>query len=173
MMNTHVMMMDDYYQTNKWVPFGAALAFHVFLIMWDPTILKAGSYNFPPQIINVKMMDHLPVIEPVAKPAPVPKPVEKKIEHKHVKKAKKSGLSMAAKAHPVPVSHQRIVAKPAAPKPFVSKIEMPKFVPHETDEPIAASPIPGVAPAAAHKAVNAFAPAPKLKGKSRGVRAQD
>ena len=120
-------------------------------------------------VINIKMMDHLPVIEPVK---PVVKPVEKKIEKKVVKRAKKSGLSMASKPQPLAITHHKLTPK-ASPKPFVSKITMPKFVPTETDEPIAASPIPGAAPAASRRAVQAFAPAPKLTGKSRGVRAAD
>jgi TonB family protein len=169
-----MMTLEEYYLPNKWIPFAAAMAFHAALLMWDPTILKASPYNFAAQIINVRMMDHLPVLEPV-KPAPTP--VEKKIEKKHVKKAKKSGLSLSTKAvSRRPATARRAVwrAHPvAAPKPFVSKITMPKFVPTETDEPIAASPLPGAAPAAKHRMVQAFAPAPKLKGKSRGVRASD
>src|SRR5439155_26750483 len=42
-----------------------------------------------------------------------------------------------------------------------------------TAEPIAASPIPGMAPAASHRAIRAFVPAPLLSGKTRGVRASD
>ncbi len=171
MMNTRMMTLEEYYEPNKWIPFGAAMAFHIFLIMWDPTILKAGSYNFPAQIISVKMMDHLPMIE---QPKPVSKPVVQKIEKRRVKKAKKSGLSMSSKAHPVAITRHKLMPRPAAaPRPFVSKITMPKFVPRETDEPIAASPIPGNAPAARRRAVTAFAPAIKLSGKSRGVRAED
>ena len=170
--SAQLMQMDDYYLPNKWVPFAAAMAFHLFLVIWDPTILKASPYGFAHEVITVKMMDHLPVMEA---PKPLPKPVEKKIEKKHhvVKKAKKSGLSMSSKSKPLAITAHKVVAKPAAPKPFVSKIAMPKFVPTETDEPIAASPMPGLAPAASHKAVNAFAPPPKLTGKTRGVRAQD
>jgi TonB family protein len=172
MMNIGVMAFERDYTTNKWMPFMAAMGFHIFLLMWDPTILKAGTYAMQSQIINVKMMDHLPVMEPV-QPKPAPKP-ERKIEKKIIKKAHKSGLSLSAKTSPMPIMPHHLTAKPiAAPKPFVSRIEMPKFVPHETDEPIAASPLPGIAPAASHKAVNAFTPAPVFKGKSRGVRAED
>src|SRR5258706_11629892 len=134
--SARLMTLEDYYLPNKWVPFSAAMAFHVFLLMWDPTILKAGTYNMPAQIINVRMMDHLPVLEPV-KPAPkvIEKKVVKKIEKKHVKKAKKSGLSLSTKAQPLAITRHKLTPKPvAAPKPFVSKITMPKFVPTETDE---------------------------------------
>ncbi len=163
--------LEEYYEPNKWLPFGAAMAFHIFLVLWDPTILKASPYSMAAQVINVKMMDHLPVLE---QPKPIPKPVVKKIEKRHVQRARKSGLSPSAHAHPVAVTHHKLMPRAnAAPKPFVSKITMPKFVPHETDEAIAASPIPGSAPAAAKRAVTAFAPPPKLSGKTRGVRAQD
>ncbi len=156
-----------------WIPFSAGLAFHIFLLMWDPTILRAGAYQMQAQTINVRMMDHLPVMEA---PKPAPKPVEKKVEkkQKHVKKAKKSGLSMSTKAQPLAITRHKLAPKPVtAPKPFVSKIAMPKFVPTESDEPIAASPLPGLAPAASHRAVRSFIPAPKLSGKTRGVRASD
>jgi TonB family protein len=162
------MTFEEYYSPNKWLPFGAALGVHVFLLMWDPTILKASAYKFTAPLINVKMMDHLPVLEPV-KPKVMPEPaVDKR------RKAKKSGLSMKAKAHPAAPLHDRVAPKPAAaPKPFVSKITMPKYVPTETDESIAASPLPGVAPAGRQRASRASGPAMKLSGKSRGVRADD
>src|SRR5216684_3972383 len=99
MINARAMaMLDEYYVTNRWMPFAAAMGFHLFLIIWDPTILKASTYNLAPVIINVKMMDHLPVIDaPKPAPTPAPKPVERKIEKKRVKKAHKSGLSLSAK----------------------------------------------------------------------------
>jgi TonB family protein len=170
--SARLMSLEDHYLPNKWMPFAAAMGFHIFLIMWDPTLMRAGTASFPTQVITVKMMDHLPVMEP-AKPAP--KPVVKKAEKRHaVKKAKKSGISMSAKSHPLAITRHKLTRKPlAAPKPFVSKITMPKFVPTESDEPIAASPLPGMAPAASHKAIRSFIPAPKLTGKTRGVRAED
>jgi len=171
--NARAMTYEEFYSPNKWVPFGAALAFHAMLLMWDPTILKASAYNFQAQIINVKMMDHLPVMEPVLPKVqpPAPKPVEKK---RVEKKAKKSGLSVHAPSHPAPVTKRNIVVKPhAAPKPFVSKITIPKFVPTDSETPIAASPMPGLAPAASRRAVASTAPIIKLRGKSRGVRASD
>jgi len=161
-----IALLDDKYATNKWVPFAAALGFHAFLLILNPTILKASSYVMSMPVINVKMMDHLPVIEP-------PKPVQRKVEKKHVHKAKKSGLSPSAHARPIPVMRHHLIPKPAAHIPFVSKITMPKFVPHAADEPIAASPIPDSAPAASHRVVSAFAKPIKLAGKTRGVRAQD
>ncbi len=171
-MYSRAIPLQDPYSPNMSIPFGAAIAFHIFLLMWDPTILKAGSYNMQSQVINVRVMDHLPILEPVK---PVPKPVEKKVEKKHkAKKAKKSGISMSKKAQPLSITRHKVTPKPvAAPKPFVSKITMPKFVPTETDEPIAASPLPGLAPASPHRAVRSFIPAPKLSGKTRGVRASD
>src|SRR5437764_3340844 len=122
--------LDDKYATNKWMPFAAALGFHMFLLIWDPTILKASSYVMSTPVISVKMMDHLPVIEPLKElPKPVPpKPVHRKVEKKPpVHKAKKSGLSPVVHAHPIPVMHHHLMPKPAAHIPFVSKITMPKF----------------------------------------------
>jgi periplasmic protein TonB len=170
-MYTQALRLDDTYDSKMTVPFAAALAFHIFLLIWDPTILKAGTYQMSAPTINVNVMDHLPVMEPVK---PAPKPVEKKVQKKHVKKAKKSGLSMATKAQPLSITRHKVAPKPvAAPKPFVSKIAMPKFVPTESDEPVAASPLPGLAPAASHRAVRSYIQAPKLSGKTRGVRAAD
>jgi TonB family protein len=47
-------------------------------------------------------------------------------------------------------------------------------VPHESDDPIAASPLPGPSPAVInHRSASPMGAPIKLKGKSRGVRAQD
>ena len=164
-------MMDDDYLTNKWVPFIAAMGFHLFLLLWDPTILKAGTYSMAQQIINVKVMDRLPVVEQTK---PVPKP-ERKIEKKHVHKAHKSGISMSRKSEPLAISRHPMTKMKAvsAPKPFASKIAMPKFVPHETEDAIAASPIPGVAAASSRRHINSYTPPPAFHGKTRGVRADD
>ncbi len=173
-MNSRTLSMEDYYLPNKWVPFTAAFGFHIFLMIWDPTILKASPYTAAAQVITVRVMERMPVMEPV-KPKVVPPP-PKHVEKKHpVKKAKKSGLSMSTKAKPMAIIPHRKPAHvaPPAPKPFVSKITMPKFVPRETEEAIAASPVPGTALSSPHRAVRAFVPAPKLTGKSRGVRAND
>lgn len=162
------MTFEEYYSPNKWMPFGAALGFHLFFLMWDPTIMKGAAFNIPAQLINIKVMDHLPVMAPAR---PVIKPAAK---HHVNKKAKRSGLSMHAKAHPTPVSREHQAPKvKAVPRPFISKITIPKFVPTGTDEPIAASPLPGLAPAAARRMTKAAAPGPKLSGKTRGVRASD
>jgi TonB family protein len=168
LVNARAMTLEEFYSPNKWLPFGAALAFHMALLAWDPTILKASAYLPAMPLINIKMLDHLPVIEPV-------KPAARPPAHRAaVKKARKSGLSMKAKAHPVTVSRHKAAPKvKTAPRPFLTKITVPKFVPREIDEPIAASPMPGRAPAAARRMTQAFAPAPKLSGKTRGVRAGD
>ena len=163
-MSARAVTLEEFYSPNKWLPFGAAMTFHLALLAWDPTILKASAYAIPAQLINVRMLDHLPVIEPV-------KPVVKPLEKKHaVKKAKKSGLSMQARAHSVAGRIRRVAPKAKA---YISKITIPKFVPRETDEPIAASPVPGRAPAAARRMTQALAPPAKLSGRTRGVLAGD
>src|SRR5207302_9066207 len=141
MMNWHFMSRStDEYEPNRWVPFGAAIGFHLFLIIWNPTILKASPYTIATPMITVKVMDHLPVLEP-PKRAPVPK-----VEKKPVHKAKKSGLSPVTHPRPISITPHHMTPKappkPVAPKLFVSRITMPKFVPHQADEPMAASPLP-------------------------------
>ena len=51
------MTLEEFYLPNTWAPFAAALGFHMVLLMWNPIILKAGSYNLPPQPITVKARD--------------------------------------------------------------------------------------------------------------------
>ena len=135
-MNPRAIILDDYYLPNRAVPFMAAFGFHIFLMIWNPTIWKTSPYNASTPVINVRVMDHFPTVAPVkpkvVPPAPKPKHVEKRVP---AKKAKKSGLSMSAKAKPMAITpHHKIVSKAlAAPKPFVSKITMPKFVPRQSD----------------------------------------
>jgi TonB family protein len=161
---------EEMYLPNKWMPFGIAMAAHFALFVWNPTIMTSASFRLQPQIIQVRYSEKLPaVLEPVK---PVPKPVVEK-KKAAPKKAKKSGLSLSRKHSPVRARRHVEARAPAPKRPFVSKIEIPKFVPQVSDEPIAASPVPGVAPAASRKMTRSFAPAPKLKGKSRGVRAED
>lgn len=162
--------LDESYLPNKWIPFMGAFTFHILLFAWNPTILSGGNYRPSSELLNVTIRESMPVMEA---PKPEVKPVEKPPV---VKKSKKSGLSISKKAEPVTISKKpRVTPAPvkAAPKPFVSKITMPKFVPRSSDEMLAASPAPGVAAAAPHRAVQAIHQAPVLKGKTRGIRASD
>lgn len=160
--------LEQVYLPNQWMPFSAAMGFHFFLLLWNPVILSQGTSIKPPPPIEIKMADHLPSLD-----IPKPKPIEKKV----VKKAKKSGLAMQPKPAPVQITRRqpKPATKPAAeaPKRFVSKVEIPKFVPRSNDEPIAASPIPGLAPSAPRRMTQAFAKPQKLTGKTRGIRAGD
>jgi TonB family protein len=166
-MRDFAMTQEESYQPNPMLAFGAAMGFHIFLLIWNPIILKASAYQMSAPVITVKMLDHLPLVQ---QPKPVVKPVAKKA----AKKAKKSGLSMHQAKHPAPVTRHHSVVRPkAVPKPFTSKITIPKFVPTDHDEPIAASPLPGIAPSAPHPATQALAPMPIMVGKTRGVRAED
>jgi TonB family protein len=155
---------EEVYLPNKWMPFGLAMAAHFLLLVWNPTIIKASAMHLSPQLIQIRFSTSLPPILEAPKPVEKKKSVTKKAA---VKKAKKAGLALHK---PKPITAQR-KAPPA--KHFVSKIEIPKFVPGESAEPIAASPLPGVAPAGTRKVTRAFIPAPKLRGKTRGVRAGD
>lgn len=172
MMQVRVAALDSRFAPNPWLPMMAAMAFHAVLLVWDPTILKASHFELAAPI-SIRMMDHLPVLEAPKPPPPVVKKVEeKKPAPKPVKKAKKSGLSLSAKSQPAVIApHKPAKVAPVAPKPFVSKISMPKFTPRDSDMPIAASPMPGMAPASSRRAVSPMVAPPALRGKSRGVRA--
>lgn len=164
---------DARFGSNTLMPMLMAFGFHAFLVVWNPTILKASAYSIAAPI-TVRVMDHLPVQVLPKPPEPVKKVEPKKEVPKPVKKAKKSGLSLSSKPIPAKIT-PRSTPKPApvAAKPFVSKIAIPKFVPQDIDMPIAASPMPGLAPASSRRAISPMvAPAP-LKGRSRGVRADD
>ena len=161
---------EELYLPNKWMPFGAALTFHFMLFAWNPTIMSAANTFHPPELMQVQFREALPVVEPVKPKVEPPKPVEKK----HVKKAHKSGLSITHHPTPVAITRHHVVAHPhPAPKRFVSKIEMPKFVPHASEDIVAASPSPGITAPAPHPATQALAPMVPLKSKTRGIRAQD
>jgi TonB family protein len=166
-MRERALMLDDWYQPNPWVAYGAAVGFHLFLFIWNPVVLKASAYHMAAPVIAIKLLDHMPLVQ---SPVPAVKPIQKKA----VKKAKRGGLSMHHAAHPAPVNRHRLAARSRpAPRPFVSKITIPKYIPVDRDEPIAGSPIPGTAPAAPHPMTQALAPMPIMVGKTRGVRAED
>lgn len=164
------MAIEDLYVPNKWVPFGAALTFHCMLLAWNPTLVSENYMHPGPEVMQVRFEDKLPIMQ-VKKPAPVvAKPMEKKV----VKKAHKAGLSLAQRhPKPLPMTRHAVAHAKPAPHPFVSKITMPKFIPHEDDEPIAASPAPGISAPSPHRMTQAAAPVRKLHSKTRGVRAQD
>ncbi len=168
-MNAASVAFERQYMPSLWVPFGAAVTFHFLLLAWNPTMFASGPGLPDIPTMQVVFKDELPPVVEAPKPVPPPKPVEKKKELP--KKAHKSGLAMAHKKPlpPAPVAHARPAPEP---KKFVSKITIPKFVPHAMDdEPIAASPLPGItAPAA--KPMTTFK-SPILKSKSRGIRASD
>ncbi len=161
---------DELYLPNRWMPFGAAITCHFMLLAWNPTLMPANPLQRAPAPMEVKVLDKMPSITEVKKPEPVkPKPIVKKV----VKKAHKSGLSLSRPAKPIPVTTHAVVHAKATPHPFQSKITMPKFIPHASDEPLAASPAPGISAPSPHRMVQAFAPPAKLRGKTRGVRASD
>lgn len=169
MSRANALSLDQY--SNNWLPLMGALGFHVMLIAWNPNVITPSAYKGPSQAMEVKILDAMPVVEPpkaLPKPTPKPEPV--------VKKAKKAGLQVN-KNQALTVSKKPAKAAPPAPAPkpkFVSKIEMPKFVPRSnSEEAIAASPAPGLSAPAPRRAMQLATPAPVLKGKTRGVRAGD
>ncbi|HVO32368.1 MAG TPA: energy transducer TonB [Elusimicrobiota bacterium] len=156
---------EQQYAPRLWGPYSAALAVHFMLIAWNPTLFVGGPSFAPPEMMQVEFRDQ-PVMEPALPKPPPPKVAEKK---KPRKARHKSGLAKKA-----PVVAARHPTPRPAPKRFVSKIAIPKFIPHSMDDaPIAASPIPATAAAAPRRMTAAFAPAPKLKAKTRGIRAED
>ena len=56
-MSERAMTLEEYYSPNKMLPFAAAFGFHLFLLMWDPTILKSTAMNLSAPLINIKVMD--------------------------------------------------------------------------------------------------------------------
>lgn len=157
---------EEAYSPGHKGPFTMAIIAHAFLFLWNPIVMKAGQFNPAEMYMNVTYRDTMPVVPP----PPVVKPEPKKPEPKPPKKkAKKSGLSMSQKPKPMTIT-KKVEPKPT-PKPFVSKVTMPKYIPRSEDDMIAASPAPGISMPA--KSQMTQAPAPKLVGKSRGVRAQD
>ncbi len=152
---------DEAFISSKKGPFTLALLFHMSLFVWNPIIMKS---DLKPQeeFLQVKYQDAMPVI---------PKPEVKKPEVKKkevAKKAKKSGLTVTQKPKPMTITKK---VAPPQPKPFISKISIPKFVPRTSEDIIAASPTPGLSVPARQKMVQA--PVAPLKGKSRGIRAAD
>lgn len=169
-MNARVASWDEAFLPGKSGPFSAALAIHALMFVWNPVIMKSGEMKPISEYLQVRYEERLPDI-PAVKPdvkKPAPKPVVKKKETPK-KKAKKSGLSLAAKPKPVTVAKKQT----AAPKKFVSKIEIPKYTPQVKDEIIAASPSPGIAMPAKTRMQQALAPPPRLNGKSRGIPMDD
>ena len=160
--------LEEVFSPNPTLPLFAAVGFHCLLFVLNPTILSRGTASFgelPPMVI--KMADALPTLAPPI-PKPIPKPVPKHVP-KPVEK-KKAGL--APKVQPKP---QLIQAKP---KPvvrhaFISKVELPKFVPQDNDEILASSPRPGLAPAAAKPMTQSPIAAPALHARSHGIVAED
>jgi TonB family protein len=164
-----VLRWEDTFAPSMKGPYLLAIAFHACLFIWNPTIMRSSDMKPITDYMQIKFEDKLPEItKPEVKKA-VPKPVHKKV----VKKAKKSGLSMAKKPEAVSVTRRAPAKAKAAPKPFVSKINIPKFVPRDSDEIIAASPAPGISAPAPRRMQQAANPGPVLRGKTRGVRAQD
>jgi len=123
---------ENVYLPNMWVSFGAALSFHVLLFAWNPVILSAGNSIHPgPPILQVQFQEKMPpIIQPVKAP---PKPIVKPV----VKKAKKSGISINRHHAPIKVTRHQPAPTHARPAPhrYASKVSMPTFVPHESDEP--------------------------------------
>ena len=176
----HVLMQRDFEMPNAMLAFGAALATHVMLFMWNPILLPAGQLPPPPPLMHVEFRDALPpVVKPIA-PKPVVKPVAKKkaakaIQKKAVKKAKKAGLTLSAKSHHVaaPVKEAAPIVK-AMPKPK-PVIAIPHYVPHSADDDIVTASRPQTlsAPVVRHAAPGVLSAPHKLIGKTRGVKISD
>jgi TonB family protein len=153
--------------------FKFAFGLHVAMLIWNPTILKGGAAVSNQILMQVQYRDTMPVLP---KPAPV---VKKAVPKPVVKKAHKSGISLSQHAHPAmihPVKHvSKVAAKPAA-RSRPAPVKMPKFIPHASDEDALAmaSHAPKLAATTALRpASSPFISTPKLKGKSRGIRASD
>lgn len=156
-----------------------ALGAHVAMFIWNPIVLPAGTANPAQVLMQVEYRETLPEMpKPVVEP-PKPKVVEKP-KPKPVVKAKKAGLNLAQhKAAPIRavkkvVPVKKVVANPL-PRSRPSMVKMPRFVPRASDEDamISAAPTRSAKTTGLRPASNPFGTAPKLSGKSRGVRMAD
>jgi TonB family protein len=169
MMPTAIVLQEKFRTPSVGNAFTMAFVVHAAMFLWNPILLRGGGQQTTPFLMQVEYRDTLP---------PPPAPVAKKPEPKPVvKKSKKSGISLAHQA-PVaihPVKRLAKAAPPPAPKTRISAVKMPKFVPHASDEELAIASRPtrvaqttSLRPAAAPTIS-----APKLRGKTRGVRMAD
>ena len=173
-MMTTVSLGHDIEMPSVWTAFGYALGFHVLMFLWNPTILTGGTANHAPLLMQVEFRDKLPV-------TPKPQQVAKRIVHKQiVKKAHKSGLSLA-RAHIAPITthrHKPVIRQAAAPRPktLISRVKIPKFIPHASDNDSLAMvnhPAKLATATALHPVTSPFQNTPVLHTKTRGIRASD
>ncbi len=159
------------------MPLLTAMGMHVGLLVWNPVILPPSSLKPPEFLMQVEYRETLPELPKPVIEKPKPKIVEKP---KPVVKAKKAGLNLAQpKAAPLRavkkvVPPKKVVAHPA-PRSRPSMVKMPRFVPRASDEDamITAAPTRTAQATGLRPASSPFASAPKLSGKSRGVRMAD
>ncbi|OGR89607.1 MAG: hypothetical protein A2992_07625 [Elusimicrobia bacterium RIFCSPLOWO2_01_FULL_59_12] len=140
--------------------YGLALGAHVILFIWNPVVLPGSAMNPAQILMQIEYRDKPP--EP-----PKPPVVQKKVEKKPVvKKVKKSGILFTRPPR---------VTRAPAPRPRVSAIKIPKFVPRASDDTalLTAAPTPTAKTPALRPAANPFSPMPKLTSRSRGIRASD
>jgi TonB family protein len=156
---------EEMYVPNKWGPTFTAVAFHAMLLAWNPLIMPGASLRPEIPMMTVEYRESLPP-PPVVQPKPIPPPPPKK-EKKIMKKSRHAAI--ASSRH---MTHPVVRRPKIAPKPFVSRIALPKFVPHTSEDIVAASPAPGISAPAPHPMTQALA-TPHLKTKSRGIRASD
>jgi len=160
------MSIEEACSPNPTLPLMAAIGFHALLFVLNPTILQRGTAfpELPPMVI--KMADALPVMVPAP---PIPKPeVVKPPKPKPVPKKKKGLAPKMQPPKPKPVMAKPKVM-PVARHTFISKVDLPKFRPRDTDEVLAASSVPGMAPAAKQRMTQAPTPAPMLHVKTHGI----
>lgn len=158
--------LEDYFTPSLKMPLLSAIGLHLALFIANPIVMDHKN-DLPkvPEMI-VKYEEKMPATLTPPKPEPVvekKKPMEKK-------KAKK-GLAPKAVPKPAPAA-KKTPPKPVR-RPFVSRVEMPTFVPNAKDELMAASPVPGMAPAAKTRMVQQAVAPPLLTAKSRGIVAGD
>ncbi len=169
--SVHVLMQRDYEVSGSRLAFGLAVASHIILFLWNPTLLPAGHLAPPPELMHVEFREALPPVVKPQPPKPVVKPIEKKkapvVQKKLEKKAKKSGLTLSAKSHaPVKKAAPVPVAKP---KPVIA---IPHYVPHTAEDDLVN---PSHAPQqlsvpARPASPNVLSAPQKLVGKTRGVK---
>lgn len=170
---TGILLRDDFGTPSPWMAYGLAIAFHWMLIVWNPTLLTGGSGLKPPALMQIQFQDKLPEL---AKVQPAPKPVVKPVPKKDVvKKSHKAGLSMTKAQRQRLAIHPHHSQARAVVRSRPAPVQMPKFVPHASDdETLALASHPKMAAATALRpATRPLIPGPTLKSRSVGVRMSD
>src|SRR5580698_141134 len=110
----------DIKMPSVWHMFGLALWMHIGMFVWNPTLLSGGHVEQTPVLMQVEFRDKVPEL-------PKPPPVVKKQERKQiVKKAHKSGITLAHQSAATRIHPVRHVTKTAASPGALTRVSQVK-----------------------------------------------